>query len=345
MSITRASVVQLLNKTVTCYVGESGSVSYSESAQNGWTLIAADNVALTDVPAGTRIVTAKDVVGLTVNGTAVKGDDPLHGTNTAYTVPETPAPKPSEPSAPSVPSKTYSYDVKLNVKAGDASVTYLSDYSSRSVATPHALAKDFVTENSAVIANNANLALSKFNAQMTADEAEQMYALIAEKTQNPEAKLLDAAAKLNFSLTEAQKKAIKELAACGGPTMYLSVSGGEFVFGMSESEMLAYVDALEALRKTMTEDEYTKVLNVLTGKLNVTIDGEENAVKALLQNKVADSFTVTADFEFTNALAEELFSRLESQLNTAQYEKIVGVLSKGIGKKVTVTLTVTATVS
>ena len=114
---------------------------------------------------------------------------------------------------------------------------------------------------------------------------------------------------------------------------------------MSESEMLSYVNALENLRKTMTEDEYTKVLNTLIEKLDVKIDGEENIVNALVQNKVINSFTVTADFEFTNELAEKLFSRLENELEPKQYGKIVGVLSKGIGKKVTVTLTVTATVS
>lgn len=347
LSITRASVVQLLHKTIVCYINTSGSVSYTSSTENGWILVAADNVSLTDVPAGTHIIVAKDTVGLTVNGVSLVGNDPMNGTFTPYVVPEVTKPEPSTPSGPStpsVPSKTYSYNVKLNVKAGETSVTYLSDYSSKSVATPVALANDFIDENVEVIVNNANLALSKVNTQLEGDDAEQLYALIAEKTQNPEEKLLDAAAKLNFSLTEAQKKALKDLAACGEPTTYLVVSDGALVFAMSESEMLSYVDALENLRKTMTEDEYTKVLNVLTGKLNVTIDGEENAVNALVQNKVTNSFTVKAEFEFTNEIAEKLFSRLASQLNPAQYEKIVGVLSKGIGKKVTATLTVTATV-
>lgn len=347
-SITRASVVQLLHKTIVFYVNTSGSASYASSTENGWILVAADNVSLTDVPAGTRIIVAKDTVGLTVNGVSLVGNDSANGTFTPYAVPEVTKPEPSTPSGPSMPSgpsKTYSYNVKLNVKAGDTSVTYPSDYTSKSVATPVALAKALVTENSAVITNNVNLALSKFNAQMTDNEAEQMYALITEKSQNWEEKVLAVATELDFSLSAEQEKVFKDLAACGSPALYLSVEDGAFVFAMSESEMLSYVNALENLRKTMTEDEYTKVLNTLIEKLDVKIDGEENIVNALVQNKVINSFTVTADFEFTNELAEKLFSRLENELEPKQYGKIVGVLSKGIGKKVTVTLTVTATVS
>jgi len=72
IDINRASVMALLDKTVTHYVTEDGATV--DAADGGLILVVANNVKIENAPEGTVVATAPESTGTTANGAEISGD-------------------------------------------------------------------------------------------------------------------------------------------------------------------------------------------------------------------------------------------------------------------------------
>lgn len=94
LNITRAATVAILDRAIAVYADTEGAEI--DASEGGFILVAAENVAIKNAPAGTKVLVTPSADGLTVNGKKVESDQ-------TYVVPEN---KPT----PTVPTHSHSYD-------------------------------------------------------------------------------------------------------------------------------------------------------------------------------------------------------------------------------------------
>lgn len=95
LNITRAATVAILDRAIAVYADTDGAEI--DASEGGFILVAAENVAIKNAPAGTKVLVTPSADGLTVNGKKVESDQ-------TYVVPE------NKPVTPTVPTHSHSYD-------------------------------------------------------------------------------------------------------------------------------------------------------------------------------------------------------------------------------------------
>ncbi len=92
LNITRAATVAILDRAIAVYADTEGAEI--DASEGGFILVAAENVAIKNAPAGTKVLVTPSADGLTVNGKKVESDQ-------TYVVPE---------NKPVTPVHSHSYD-------------------------------------------------------------------------------------------------------------------------------------------------------------------------------------------------------------------------------------------
>ena len=92
LNITRAATVAILDRAIAVYADTEGAEI--DASEGGFILVAAENVAIKNAPAGTKVLVPPSADGLTVNGKKVESDQ-------TYVVPE---------NKPVTPVHSHSYD-------------------------------------------------------------------------------------------------------------------------------------------------------------------------------------------------------------------------------------------
>ncbi len=95
LNITRAATVAILDRAIAVYADTEGEEI--DASEGGFILVAAENVAIKNAPAGTKVLVTPSADGLTVNDKKVESDQ-------TYVVPE------NKPVTPTVPTHSHSYD-------------------------------------------------------------------------------------------------------------------------------------------------------------------------------------------------------------------------------------------
>ena len=95
LNITRAATVAILDRAIAVYADTDGAEI--DASEGGFILVAAENVAIKNAPAGTKVLVTPSADGLTVNGKKVEIDQ-------TYVVPK------NKPVTPTVPTHSHSYD-------------------------------------------------------------------------------------------------------------------------------------------------------------------------------------------------------------------------------------------